>query len=193
VFAVGAVFAASLVVTIAMHLMFNAYRIPSGAMSPAVDPGDRILARHINGHAAHRGDIVIFRAPTQRCSIDESTTKITCVDAGEGTRESRVIALGGDRIDTVDGRVRVNGVFAREPYLARGTVTDHLHPMVVPAGRVYLMGDNRPEASDSRVGGPVAVNRIVARVDYVNLPLDWIALGLAAASGWRSCACSWSQ
>jgi hypothetical protein len=48
---------------------------------------------------------------------------------------------------------------------------------------VFLMGDDRDAARDSRADGPVTSSSVVGRVDYINLPLDWIAIGVAVAAG----------
>jgi signal peptidase I len=181
VVALGVVFVAASAVWVATALMFSAYKIPSEAMTPSVASGDRVLARHIGGHDARRGNIVVFRSALSVPSIDASGDATQ--DTYQGLRISRVIAIGGDHIDTVDGRVRVNGRILAEPYLAHGMTTGDLRPLTVPPGTLFLMGDNRTNARDSRVDGPVASTGIVGRVDYVNLPLDWIALSLAAVSG----------
>jgi signal peptidase I len=182
VIALGAMCAVSSFGWMLTAFMFSAYKIPSEAMTPNVAPGDRVLARHIGGHEARRGNIVVFRSRLSTPSNDPFGNPTT-PDIYQGLRISRVIALGGDRIDGVDGRVRVNGRTLSEPYLAHGMTTDRLRPLVVPPGMAYLMGDNRINARDSRIDGPVAATNIVGRVDYINLPLDWIALGVAVLSG----------
>jgi signal peptidase I len=178
----GTVCVAALLGAVAVRFMFDAYKIPSGAMAPTVARGDRVLARNISGREARRGDIVIFRGPVTTTVID-ATGDLIQGPTYSGTRISRVIAVGRDRIDTLDGRLRLNDEILREPYLPPGTVTSGVRTIDVPSGSVYLMGDNRPNAHDSRLEGPISAATITGRVDYVDLPLDWIALACAAASG----------
>ena len=168
---IGTLFALALAAAIAGSTLYDAYKIPSGAMSPTVNPGDRVVARHIRGRNAHRGDIVVFES-----SPDLEARGIT-------RRISRVVAVGGDHVDTADHELRIDGRVVTEQYLAPGTRTDDLDPVVIPAGTVLLLGDNRPQARDSRVDGPLPVARIVSRVDYVNTPVDRIAVGVAVVLG----------
>ena len=70
----------------------------------------------------------------------------------------RVIAVGGDEIDFANGRVLLNGAAIEEPYLPEGLETypanesqsTMVYPARVPAGYVFVMGDNRGGSSDSR-------------------------------------------
>ena len=179
----GVLFVASAVSALAVRETLDAYKVPSEAMAPAVGRGSRVLAQRVNGRDVDRGDIVIFRGPMQSCSLDPVAADLKCTLAGEGTRISRVIAIGGDRIDAVDGRVRVNEQFLQEPYLRPRTRTTGLRAMSVPEGDVFLMGDNRPNARDSRRDGVVSARSIMRRIVYVNVPLDWITLGLTLLFG----------
>jgi signal peptidase I len=56
---------------------------------------------------------------------------------------------------------------------------DNFGPVVVPAGHVWLMGDNRDDSADSRVpewqgglGGPVPWENIGGRAEFITFSLD---------------------
>jgi len=56
---------------------------------------------------------------------------------------------------------------------------DHFDPVKVPAGHVFLMGDNRDHSADSRVpldgnglGGPVPLEDIGGRAEFLTFSLD---------------------
>ena len=86
----------------------------------------------------------------------------------------RIIAIAGDEIDLVDGRVLVNGAVIDEPYLPEGAMTyparesDMAYPVRVPAGHVFVMGDNRGGSSDSRsdMVGFVRVDDILGKAVF---------------------------
>jgi signal peptidase I len=59
----------------------------------------------------------------------------------------------------------LNGRPADESYLAPGTGTDGLTRQEIPAGYVFVMGDNRPDSQDSCYFGPVPAGSVVAVVD----------------------------
>jgi signal peptidase I len=68
-----------------------------------------------------------------------------------------------------DGHLIVDGAVLSEPYTV-GQATDRLlnsaviFPVQVPAGYVWVMGDNRTASQDSRWFGPIAVSAILGKV-----------------------------
>lgn len=85
----------------------------------------------------------------------------------------RVIAAGGDQISIEDdGTVSVNGQILDEPYLAARSIgqCNIDFPYLVPSGSVFVMGDNRVIAMDSRLQelGCVPMDRIIGKVMFVN-------------------------
>lgn len=57
-----------------------------------------------------------------------------------------------------------------ENYLAEGITTGDFGPVTVPDGELWVMGDNRPFSSDSRVNGPVPLDRVVGQAFLVIWP-----------------------
>ena len=94
----------------------------------------------------------------------------------DGFLIARVIALGGSTVavDPETGAVSVDGKALEEPYLTwPGIGNMDTEPSVtVPEGTVYLLGDNRPEAIDSRMRkvGCVPVDAIRGKVWAVLYP-----------------------
>ena len=83
----------------------------------------------------------------------------------------RVVAIGGDRVAIEDGVLVINGVREREPYVDY-SLTDESYsaPLRVPAGKVFVLGDNRPFSRDSRAWGPIDADDVIGRVDFLLWP-----------------------
>ncbi|HEX3541469.1 MAG TPA: signal peptidase I [Acidimicrobiales bacterium] len=154
----------------------QAFYIPSASMVPQLRVNDRVvvskLAYHL--HAPRRGDVVVFSAPAseQQLSTDAANPftrllrrlgRALGVSGSKTELIKRVVALPGETVAGRDGQVYVNGERLVEPYLVPGTVTSDFGPVDVPPGRVWVMGDNRTNSSDSRVFGPIPVSTIVGR------------------------------
>jgi signal peptidase I len=136
--------------------------IPSASMEPTLMIGDRILVDKVSYHlhAVHRGDIVVFATPPGE-------------DAGPNVKDlvKRVIGLPGETISSAGGQVVINGKPLKEPWLVPGTVTTGITTQKIPAGELFVMGDNRSDSSDSRFFGPIHQNLIVGRVIVKIWPL----------------------
>lgn len=119
------------------------------AMAPTLNDGDSALVSR-RFETIERGDIIAFRFPK-----DESRNFL-----------KRVVALPGDRIESIDGRIHVNGAPLAEPYVAEGNRSaDSWGPVVVEADQYFVMGDNRRNSSDSRHWGPVRRDAIWGKVN----------------------------
>ncbi len=127
----------------------------SSAMQPTLDFDQRVILDRSLVPA--RGDVVQARAVFEGEEFDLL---------------SRVIGLPGDTVACPagpDGRCRaveVNGVALAEPYPG-AYVTDPFAAVTVPAGRMFLLGDRRPIARDSRHLGPLpldAVSGVAVRI-----------------------------
>jgi signal peptidase I len=143
--------------------------IPSQSMEPTLHgcPGcdpDRLLVDKLSYHlhGVRRGDVVVFTRPPTLQSTDADLVK-------------RVIGLPGESVQAVNGTVFVDGHALAEPYVAKACDgTSDFGPTKVPAGEVFVMGDNRCDSSDSRVFGPIATSTIIGRAFVIVWPLPRI-------------------
>ncbi|MFG3050811.1 signal peptidase I [Kitasatospora sp. NPDC048239] len=140
---------------------YRPYRIPTASMAPTLRVGDTVVARRIDGGAVGRGDVVVFR--------DQAW--------GGELMVKRVVAVGGDTVATTDDdrRLTVNGKPVDEPYLAAQGATGSPFSVEVPAGRLFLLGDNRLGSLDSRThleidGGTIPAGEVQARVEATLMP-----------------------
>ena len=125
------------------------FKVVSGSMAPTIGVGDWVLES--DGGEPRRGDIVLFRYPF----------------GSSGRAVKRVLAVAGDTVAFSETRVTVNGRTRRiagspvplEP--ARGRAEK------VPAGHVFLLGDNTAGSYDSRGFGPAPEREIVGRVRLI--------------------------
>ncbi|HLZ31163.1 MAG TPA: signal peptidase I [Chloroflexota bacterium] len=108
-----------------------------------------------------RGDVVVFKAPTQP---DKDFIK-------------RVIGLPGDTVLIKNGQVFVNGTALDEAYIhypATYTYPFDGQPKQIPDGNYFVLGDNRPNSSDSHLGWVVPVDNLIGKawISYWP-PTDW--------------------
>ncbi|MDB5225089.1 MAG: signal peptidase signal peptidase [Candidatus Adlerbacteria bacterium] len=106
-----------------------------------------------------RGDVVIFRYPR---NPSEFFIK-------------RIIGLPGETVTIQDGTVSVMGadgsaVALNEPYVKNiGNGRDSSYPL--GADEYFVMGDNRPESSDSRIWGVLPRENMIGRALVRLLPV----------------------
>ena len=88
----------------------------------------------------------------------------------------RVIATDGQTVDLRDGKVYVDGKELVEPY-THGQPSEPLspefrYPYKVPAGDLWVMGDNRTNSGDSRFFGPIPVKEVQGHAIWTYWPLS---------------------
>ena len=80
----------------------------------------------------------------------------------------RVIGLPGDRVAVRGGCAVVNDAELAEPYAAvQGPPGIDYEPATVPEGQLFVLGDNRRQAVDSRVWGWPPARNVIGRVNLV--------------------------
>ena len=161
----------------------EAFKIPSSSMEPTLEIGDHILVNKLsyglrlpfratavlNYSVPQRGDVVVFTLPDDHATpeIDESETNII----------KRVIGLPGDTVKVQGTKLYINGkVYSEDEKYAvwvLGGRTD-FGPVTVPAGKVFLLGDNRDQSKDARfwIDPFLDISRIKGRafIIYWNWP-----------------------
>lgn len=149
----------------------QAYQIPSGSMENTLLVGDFLIANKfiygpaipftdykIMGREPHRGEVVIFRSPT------DSKDYI-----------KRVVALPGEEIRIRDNQVYIDGKLLDEEYIAlKGAAPSQANfgPLTVPEGHIFVMGDNRNQSYDSRFWGPLDERLLKGKAEIIHWSWD---------------------
>ncbi|MBZ4687127.1 MAG: signal peptidase [Clostridia bacterium] len=142
--------------------IFQPFYIPSPSMQPTLKPGDRIIASKIPYffNPIKVGDIVVFKFP-----LDTSKDYI-----------KRVVALENDIVQIKNNSLYVNNKKIAEEYLPQNIEVSPFGPVKVPAGSVFVMGDNREDSYDSRYWGPLNKKFIVSKAIFRFWPISRIGL-----------------
>jgi signal peptidase I len=180
-------YAESIIIAVVLALVIRtfivqAFKIPSGSMEDTLLIGDHILVNKMAYGLQipfsdtkldffgllgdpQRGDIIVFPFPR-----DPSRDFI-----------KRVVGLPGERVEVRNHRVYVNGEVLKEPYvkLDERAATypsrySHWGPEVVPAGRLFVLGDNRDNSADGRDWGFLDSDRVKGRAFIIYWSWDSI-------------------
>ncbi|BAU27578.1 signal peptidase I [Aneurinibacillus soli] len=143
--------------------LFAPFLVDGSSMMPTLENGERLIVNklvyHLNG--PKRGEIVVFHASATKDYI------------------KRVIATEGETVEMKNDQLYINDKPVDEPYLAQYKLqakqqgyklTDDFPKQKIPAGHVFVMGDNRQNSQDSRIIGPVAIKEMVGRSEVVIWP-----------------------
>ncbi|MFJ9947309.1 signal peptidase I [Kitasatospora sp. NPDC091207] len=158
---------------------YSVHNLPSQAMAPTLVQGGQIITEKVRGDEVRRGDVVLVDSPWGL----------------RGMVAKRVVGLGGDHLACCpQGGLTLNGQPLAEPYTYQGSPngTFAQYDAVVPAGRLFLLGDNRVDSLDSRMyltdqQGSVDASAVRERVVWHNgadsAALPGRLLGALAAIG----------
>jgi signal peptidase I len=161
----------SLVLFLGINAISARIRIESISMQPTLYAGDFVIVNKVAYlfNSPSRGDVIIFRYPP---------------DPYREPYIKRIIGLPGDIVHVSGGKVYVNDVSLEEPYIKAPPSYDGTWQ--VPAGSLFVLGDNRNSSSDSHSWGMVPFANIIGKAEVVYWPPDqWKMLNgsTAAAAG----------
>lgn len=165
---------AVLIAVVVRTFVLQTFWIPSPSMSPTLVENDRVLVNKLayRFHDVNRGDVVVFERPENE---DESASNIKDLI-------KRVVALPGEHVSILDGKVRIDGRVLDEPYThGAQTVLDSCpityvpgidteEGFEVPKGEVLVLGDNRTNSHDGRCFGAIDEDLIVGRAFFLMWP-----------------------
>lgn len=162
----------ALIVLFVIHTVLYNYEVEGASMEPSLYDGQRLSVNkavyfHINTeridrlipfvqwkenrllypfHPPRPGELIIFHPPS-----DPSRDFI-----------KRVIATPGESVEIKAGRVYINGVQLKEPFISEEP-SYTLAPQTVPEGHYFVLGDNRNNSSDSHIWGMVPYQNVIGK------------------------------
>jgi signal peptidase I len=153
-------FVVSLLVLLVLYGLLAFPEIVSGAsMEPLLDDGDRILVEKVSKHYREfeRGDVVVFHPPG-----DDNIDYV-----------KRIVGIPSDVVKISDCNVFITRDGKRfmleEPYLQEDTCTkggtgfSEGRARKIEDETYVVLGDNRSHSADSRLFGPIDIDRIVGK------------------------------
>jgi len=154
-------------------ILVKPFRIPSESMVPTLEVGQRVLVDRVSLRfgTPDRGDVLVFKPPKGSddnvCGVhqpSDAPCPRPTPQHSDTNYIKRVVAVGGDRLKVLRGRVYLNGRRQNEPFIAPSAdceICNLPHEITIPKGMYFMMGDNRGESADSRYWGPIPKKWIV--------------------------------
>lgn len=105
-----------------------------------------------------RGDVVVLKFPG---------------DPEHKKYIKRIIGLPGENVIIQDGRVFINGEQLNEPYLPPDTNTLPNLNRTLKENDYFLLGDNRPNSSDSRIWGVADRRYLIGKAWIILYPFKY--------------------
>ncbi|MBQ7071341.1 MAG: signal peptidase I [Ruminococcus sp.] len=153
---------AMFIVILVFTFVFRIVLVQGDSMNSTLTNGDRLVISHLN-YTPKRDDIVVVEAKT---------------DYFHKTIIKRVIGIGGDtvRINYNDNTITVNGSVIKDDHKKEVMldkfqffdttymIDDGVYEYKVPDGKIFVMGDNRNNSTDSRRLGFIDNDMVLGKV-----------------------------
>lgn len=154
----------ALVISVVLYLfIMTPHEVVGNSMHPTYKNGEYLMANKILYKVSEpkRGDVIIFKYSDTQDFI------------------KRIIGLAGDSVMLKDGKLYINNQLLDESnylsdsvYTTGGDFLKEGETTVVPEGRFFVCGDNRPHSSDSRSFGPIDEKDIKGKAWIVYYPFN---------------------
>ncbi|MBR1423873.1 MAG: signal peptidase I [Ruminococcus sp.] len=152
---------AMFIVILIFTFIFRIVLVQGESMRDTLENGDRLIISHLN-YTPTKGDIVVVEAKTS--FFHKTIIK-------------RVIGTGGDKVEINynNNTVSVNGSVIKDDdkrevmldtgFFDQGYKTDDgVYEYTVPKGKIFVMGDNRNNSTDSRRLGFIDEDMVLGKV-----------------------------
>ncbi|MDO8443763.1 MAG: signal peptidase I [Candidatus Azambacteria bacterium] len=138
------------------YFLVQPFFVEGASMEPNFESGEYLLIDEVsyNFKSASRGEVIVFHYP-----LDTSKYYI-----------KRIVGLPGETVEVKNGKVIIynsaspDGAILDEGYLSENLATSGQTKKKLSADEYFVLGDNRPVSSDSRIWGSLPKSDIVGRV-----------------------------
>lgn len=162
------VFGLAIILAFVITLFIKPTLVRGDSMIPTLHENDYLIINRIGYKIGQPkdGDVIVFKSDLEQ------------IDGTNKDLVKRVIGVEGDEVLITDGNVYVNGEQLEETYLQEGTYTEGEIDLVVPEGKLFVLGDNREVSLDSRYEkvGLVDVSDVEGKVFVRLYPFNDISL-----------------
>ena len=162
------VFGLAIILAFVITLFIKPTVVRWDSMLPTLHENDYLIINKIGYKVGEpkNGDVIVFKSDLEQ---------------NDGTNKDlvkRIIGIEGDRIIIKDGKVYVNDKLLNETYLSQGMDTKGDIDLVVPQGKLFVLGDNREVSLDSRYEqvGLVDISDVEGKVLIRLYPFNDISL-----------------
>ncbi len=146
-------------------LLFAQFIVEGESMMPTLHNHDRLIVNKIIYKISQPkfGEIIVFHATPEKDYI------------------KRVVGLPNDVVEMKNDQLIVNGKVVQEEYLLSSLelkhseglkLTEDFGPITIPEGHIFVLGDNRGNSTDSRIIGPISLEKVEGRADIIIWPLS---------------------
>ena len=144
----------ALVLFVIINSVSARVRVDGFSMLPTLHDGEFVLVNKLAYRlgAPTRGDIIVFRSTT--------TPDLDLI--------KRVVGLPDDQINIGNGQVAVNGQILNESYI--NAEPNYRGNWQVPAGYLFVLGDNRNDSSDSHAWGFLPIQNVIGKALLIYWP-----------------------
>ena len=137
---------------LAMVFVGRPYVVRGASMYPTLHEGDRVFVmKYRFSDTPDRGDVVVLK------DIGGQTELLI----------KRVVAIGGDRLTMENGKLVVNDKYIHK---SSNTRVSEPYTQLVPDNSVFVMGDNEARSYDSRMFGPVSLDKVMGKAAFIFWP-----------------------
>jgi signal peptidase I len=160
----------ALILFLGINLISARVRVEGFSMLPTLKNGEYVLISRLSYKLGtyQRGDIIVFRPPMYPDAPLWQRVFGLPIDDDYEDYIKRIIGLPGETVRIANGTVYINGVELVESYIA--APPDYSNEWTIPAGQLFVLGDNRNNSADSHAWGFLPEENVLGKALVVYWP-----------------------